>query len=99
MTDPFDIELEDPELQEEIHLMAELMAVATASRDPLPQARIDELLGEQGRGGHERRAAPSLCLVGAGPSHRIPGATQGSARPGRRPADVRSVPRPRDPDA
>lgn len=95
MTDPFDIELEDPELQEEIHLMAELMAVATASRDPLTQARIDELLGEQG----ERRAAPSLCLVGAGPSHRFPGATQGPARPGRRPADVRSVPRPRDPDA
>lgn len=99
MTDPFDIELEDPELQEEIHLMAELMAVATASRDPLPQARIDELLGEQGEAGREHRAAPSLCLAGAGPSHRFPGAPQGPARPGRRPADVRSVPRPRDPDA
>ena len=46
MTDPLDIELEDPELQEEILLVAELMAAATAATKQLSQAQIDKLLGE-----------------------------------------------------
>ena len=46
MTDPLDVELQDPELQEEIRLVAELMAAAASAGAPLSQARIDELLGE-----------------------------------------------------
>jgi hypothetical protein len=46
VTDPLDFELEDPDLQEEILLVAELMAAAATATKPLDQARIDELLGE-----------------------------------------------------
>ena len=46
MTDPLDVELQDPELREEILLVAELMAAAAAATTHLSQARIDELLGE-----------------------------------------------------
>jgi hypothetical protein len=48
VTDPLDFELEDPELQEEILLVAELMAAAASATTPLSQATIDELLGEPG---------------------------------------------------
>ena len=44
VTDPLDLELEDTELSDEIALVAELMAVASASETALSQARIDQAL-------------------------------------------------------
>ena len=44
--DPLDIDLEDRDLQEEIRLVAELMAAAAGSPAQLTQERIDEVLGE-----------------------------------------------------
>ncbi len=44
VTDPLDLELEDAELSDEIALVAELMAVASASETALSQARIDQIL-------------------------------------------------------
>lgn len=44
VTDPLDLELEDTELSDEIALVAELMAVASASETALSQSRIDGIL-------------------------------------------------------
>jgi hypothetical protein len=46
VTDPLDVDLQDAELEDEIRLVAELMAAAASARDRLSQARIDELLEE-----------------------------------------------------
>ena len=44
-TDPFDVELEDPELLDEVNLTASLMVAANQSDGPLPTEEIDRLLG------------------------------------------------------
>jgi hypothetical protein len=44
-TDPFDIELEDPELLDEVGLTASLMVAANQSDGPLSRDEIDRLLG------------------------------------------------------
>ena len=44
-TDPFDVELEDPELLDEVGLTASLMVAANQSEGPLSRDEIDELLG------------------------------------------------------
>jgi hypothetical protein len=44
-TDPFDVELEDPELLDEVNLTASLMVAANQSDGPLPAEEIDRLLG------------------------------------------------------
>ena len=44
-TDPFDVELEDPELLDEVGLTASLMVAANQSDGPLSRDQIDELLG------------------------------------------------------
>jgi hypothetical protein len=44
-TDPFDVELEDPELLDEVGLTASLMVAANQSEGNLPQDEIDRLLG------------------------------------------------------
>ena len=44
-SDPFDVELEDPELLDEVGLTASLMVAANQSEGHLPQDEIDRLLG------------------------------------------------------
>jgi hypothetical protein len=44
-TDPFDVELEDPELLDEVGLTASLMVAANQSEGPLAPDEIDRLLG------------------------------------------------------
>jgi hypothetical protein len=44
-TDPFDVELEDPELLDEVGLTTGLMVAANQSEGPLSTEEIDELLG------------------------------------------------------
>ena len=44
-TDPFDVELEDPELLDEVGLTASLMVAANQSEGPLSRDEIDRLLG------------------------------------------------------
>ena len=44
-TDPFDVELEDPELLNEVDLTASLMVAANQSDGPLTADEIDRLLG------------------------------------------------------
>ena len=44
-TDPFDVELEDPELLDEVGLTASLMVAANQSAGHLSQDEIDRLLG------------------------------------------------------
>ena len=44
-TDPFDVELEDPELLDEVGLTASLMVAANQSDGPLSRDEIDQLLG------------------------------------------------------
>ena len=44
-TDPFDVELEDPELLDEVGLTASLMVAANQSEGPLSAEEIDRLLG------------------------------------------------------
>ena len=44
-TDPFDVELEDPELLDEVGLTASLMVAANQSDGPLSSEEIDRLLG------------------------------------------------------
>ncbi|MBW8751268.1 MAG: hypothetical protein JF565_07570 [Propionibacteriales bacterium] len=44
-TDPFDVELEDPELLDEVGLTASLMVAANQSEGHLAQDEIDRLLG------------------------------------------------------
>ena len=44
-TDPFDVELEDPELLDEVSLTASLMVAANQSDGPLSPEEIDHLLG------------------------------------------------------
>jgi len=44
-TDPFDVELEDPELLDEVGLTAGLMVAANQSDGPLSREEIDQLLG------------------------------------------------------
>ncbi|MGY2876307.1 hypothetical protein ACVW00_003497 [Marmoricola sp. URHA0025 HA25] len=44
-TDPFDVELEDPELLDEVGLTASLMVAANQCEGRLPQDEIDRLLG------------------------------------------------------
>jgi hypothetical protein len=44
-TDPFDVDLEDPELLDEVSLTASLMVAANQSDGPLPADEIDRLLG------------------------------------------------------
>jgi hypothetical protein len=44
-TDPFDVELEDPELLAEVSLTASLMVAANQSEGPLSVEEIDHLLG------------------------------------------------------
>jgi hypothetical protein len=44
-TDPFDVELEDPELLDEVGLTASLMVAANQSDGPLSPEEIDRLLG------------------------------------------------------
>lgn len=43
--DPFDVELEDADLLEEVELTTTLIAAANQSDGPLPAAEIDRLLG------------------------------------------------------
>jgi hypothetical protein len=43
--DPFDVELEDFELKDEVELTTSLMAAANQSDGPLPVEEIDRLLG------------------------------------------------------
>jgi hypothetical protein len=43
--DPFDVELEDPELLDEVGLTASLMVAANQADGPLSTAEIDRLLG------------------------------------------------------
>ena len=43
--DPFDVELEDVELLDEVELTATLIAAANQTEEPLPRAEIDRLLG------------------------------------------------------
>jgi hypothetical protein len=50
MTDPFDVELQDPEILEEIRLVAELMVAASESPKRLSQAVIDNILDRPGSG-------------------------------------------------
>jgi hypothetical protein len=44
-TDPFDVELEDVELLDEVGLTAGLMVAANQSEGPLSREEIDRLLG------------------------------------------------------
>lgn len=44
-SDPFDVELEDPELLDEVSLTAGLMVAANQSEGPLSPEEIDRLLG------------------------------------------------------
>jgi hypothetical protein len=44
-TDPFDVELEDPELLDEVGLTASLMVAANQSEGRLPRDEFDRLLG------------------------------------------------------
>ena len=44
-TDPFDVELEDNELLDEVSLTASLMVAANQSEGPLSREEIDQLLG------------------------------------------------------
>jgi hypothetical protein len=44
-TDPFDVELEDPELLDEVGMTASLMVAANQSDGPLSRDEIDRLLG------------------------------------------------------
>ena len=44
-TDPFDVELEDPELLDEVGLTASLMVAANQSDGSLTPEEIDRLLG------------------------------------------------------
>jgi hypothetical protein len=44
-TDPFDVELEDPELLDEVGLTASLMVAANQAEGPLSTEEIDRLLG------------------------------------------------------
>jgi hypothetical protein len=44
-TDPFDVELEDPELLDEVSLTASLMVAANQSEGRLSVEEIDRLLG------------------------------------------------------
>jgi hypothetical protein len=44
MTDSLDVDLQDPDLGAEIHLVAELMVAAAESAGPLSQDRIDAIL-------------------------------------------------------
>lgn len=43
--DPFDVELEDAELLDEVELTTTLIAAANQSEGPLPVEEIDRLLG------------------------------------------------------
>lgn len=43
--DPFDVELEDTELLDEVELTTSLIAAANQSEGPLPADEIDKLLG------------------------------------------------------
>ena len=43
--DPFDVELEDTELLDEVDLTTTLIAAANQSEGPLPVEEIDKLLG------------------------------------------------------
>jgi hypothetical protein len=42
--DPFDIELTDEELQDEVELLTQLILAANASGRPLEQAEVDRVL-------------------------------------------------------
>ena len=44
-TDPFDVDLEDPDLLDEVSLTASLMVAANQSDGPLSAEEIDHLLG------------------------------------------------------
>jgi hypothetical protein len=44
-TDPFDVELEDTELLDEVDLTANLIVAANQSEGPLSREEIDRLLG------------------------------------------------------
>ena len=43
--DPFDVELEDVDLLDEVELTTSLIAAANQADGPLPSAEIDRLLG------------------------------------------------------
>lgn len=45
MDDPLDVELHDPQLIDEIHLVTELIVVATMAPGELEQEVIDDVLG------------------------------------------------------
>jgi hypothetical protein len=45
MTDALDLDLQDVELNDEIHLIADLMVAAAQSPHPLSQDEIDAILG------------------------------------------------------
>jgi hypothetical protein len=45
MDDPLDVQLHDPQLIDEIHLVTELIVVATMAPGELEQQVIDDVLG------------------------------------------------------
>jgi hypothetical protein len=45
MTDALDLDLQDADLIDEIHLVADLMIAAAQSPHPLSEAEIDAILG------------------------------------------------------
>ena len=54
MTDALDLDLHDTELDDEIHLLAELMVAAAESPRSLSQSDIDAILGVSGEPGPRR---------------------------------------------
>ena len=46
MTDALDVDLQDPELRDEIRLVAELMVAASAATQHLSQSSIDAILAK-----------------------------------------------------
>ncbi len=50
MADPLDVPLEDPDIREEVELVAALMVAAGQSDGPLDEDQIDVLLGVAGDG-------------------------------------------------
>lgn len=57
MTDALDVDLQDPELTAEIHLVADLMVAAAESPRPLSPAVIDSILLGPANHPHQRGVA------------------------------------------
>ncbi len=57
MNDALNVDLQDPELDAEIQLVAELMVAAARSRGPLAQSAVDEILSRAADGPATTRPA------------------------------------------